>query len=198
MARITLTLALEGRALHLFSLSLDGTYIFSLSLLGRGLHLFSLALEVRALHLFSLSLEGRGLGWGWFSSKKSFSSVTSPLPYPPCQINDLAGNPGTPSLQGREKKKGKHLRTRHSWMVLSSPRLSPRQSLSRGLNYWRAKASGFPIKDLGNDEKRSPRRESSTSFSLLPSRERKRNMWGSSIEGEGRKRKGIIKGFTPL
>jgi len=36
--------------------------------------------------------------------KKSFSSATSPLPYPPCQIVDLAGNPGTPSLQGREKK----------------------------------------------------------------------------------------------
>jgi len=30
-----------------------------------------------------------------------------PLPYPPCQIIDLAGNPGTPSLQGREKKEGK-------------------------------------------------------------------------------------------
>jgi len=27
-----------------------------------------------------------------------------PLPYPPCQISDLAGNPGTPSLRGREKK----------------------------------------------------------------------------------------------
>jgi len=38
-----------------------------------------------------------------FSSKTSFPQKL-PLPYPPYQINDLAGNPGTPSLQGREKE----------------------------------------------------------------------------------------------
>ena len=40
----------------------------------------------------------------------------NPLPYPPCQINDLAGNPGAPSLEGEgEENKGKLL-SKSIWM----------------------------------------------------------------------------------
>jgi len=35
-------------------------------------------------------------------------SLYFPLPYPPCQIIDLAGNLGTPSHEGREKEEGKN------------------------------------------------------------------------------------------
>jgi len=53
-----------------------------------------------------LSTSIKGKFFPPYEPSKYFSSK-NPLPRPPCQINDLAGNPGTPSRKRWEKKRGK-------------------------------------------------------------------------------------------